>query len=233
MAFHVGTTATGSNLNGLVEAVGMATPRQRIHVCHVNSALRGQVLPSRYEEAARAMHLLEQAGDAVISESMLTRWSPDPGLCVRGIPDSAIVRTSLQAGGYAPTEAGLVRAIEEGYTAVLIPRGDTNIYASGAKGLAYWRETGTTASIVFPISYADSGLVCATHKRQDGRFTVTAIASDAGLSPCNETLHHGLTLVAFGALTLRELIHKASHAPAQMLGLDQKGHLAPGAGRAR
>jgi adenine deaminase len=36
-------------------------------------------------------------------------------------------------------------------------------------------------------------------------------------------------LVDFGALTLSELIDKASHAPARMLGLDQKGHLAPGA----
>jgi hypothetical protein len=229
MAFHVGTTATGSNLNGLAEAVGMASPSQRIHVCHINSALRGQVLPSRQEETARAMRLLEEAKDAVISESMLTRWSPDPGLCVRGIPDSAIVRTSLQAGGYAPTEAGLTRAIEEAYTAVLIPRGDTNIYVSGAEGLAYWRETGTIAGIAFPISYADSGLVCATHKRQDGKFTVTALASDAGLFPCNVTLNHGLMLVDFGALTLSELIDKASHAPARMLGLDQKGHLAPGA----
>jgi hypothetical protein len=229
MAFHVGTTATGSNLNGLAEAVGMAAPNRRIHLCHINSALRGQVLPSRQEEAARAMHLLEQAKDAVISESMLTRWSPDPGLCVGGIPDSAIVRTSLRAGGYEPTEAGLVNAIEEGYTVVLIPHGDTNVYASGAEGLGYWRATGTTAGIAFPISYADIGLVCATHKRQDGRFTVSALASDAGLFPCNVTLNHGLMLVDFGALTLSELIDKASHAPAQMLGLEQKGDLAPGA----
>ena len=47
MAFHVGTTATGSNLNGLTEAVGMAGPERRIHLCHISSALRGQVLPSR------------------------------------------------------------------------------------------------------------------------------------------------------------------------------------------
>jgi hypothetical protein len=122
-----------------------------------------------------------------------------------------------------------VRAIEEGYTVVLIPHGDTNVYASGAEGLGYWRETGTTAGIAFPISYADIGLVCATHKRQDGRFAVTALASDAGLFPCNVTLNHGLTLADFGALTLSELIGKASHAPALMLGLEQKGHLAPGA----
>ena len=229
MAFHVGTTATGSNLAGLEEAVAMATPRQRLHLCHINTALRGQVLASRLEEAERAMALLAGAGDAVVSESFLTRWSPDPGRCVGGVPDSAIVRTSLGIGGYEPTEAGLARAIAESFVGVLVPRGDDNAYVFGEDGLRFWRESGTEAGIAFPISYADVGLVCATHKRADGRFTVTALASDAGLIPLNVTLDHGLALVEFGALTLGELIHKASHAPARMLGLPAKGHLAVGA----
>jgi hypothetical protein len=229
MAFHVGTTATGSNLNGLTEAVGMASPTRRIHLCHISSALRGQVLPSRVEETARAMALLAEAGDTVVSESFLTRWSPDPGLCINGVPDSAIVATSLQIGGFAPTEAGLARAIAEGFTVVIVPRGDNNVAITGEAGLHYWRAEGTNVGIAFPISYADSGLVCATHKRPDGRFTVTALASDAGIQPFNVTLNHGLMLVEFGALTLTELIHKATYAPAQMLGLDRKGHLGVGA----
>ncbi|MGH2530976.1 MAG: amidohydrolase family protein [Thermomicrobiales bacterium] len=229
MAVHVGTTATGSNLAGLEEAIKMATPIRRLHLCHINSALRGQILPSRLEEAARAMALLEQAGEAVISESFLTRWSPDPGLCLNGIPDSAIVRTSLRMGGYEPTEAGLERAIVEGFTVVIVPRRDENVAVGGAAGVRYWRETGTTAGIAFPISFADVGLVCATQKRRDGRFTVSAIASDSGQLPFNVTLDHGLTLVQFGALTLSELIHKASYAPSRMLGLVEKGQLGEGA----
>lgn len=229
MAFHVGTTETGSNLSGLIEAVGMATPSRRIHLCHISSALRGQILPSRLDEAAQAMTLLEAAGDSVVSESFLTRWSPDPGKCVRGIPDSAIVQTSLKAGGYEPTEAGLERAIREGYTVVNIPRGDHNIAVTGEEGLVYWRGMDTDAGIAFPISYADTGLICATQKRRDGRFTVTALASDAGLLPFNVTLNHGLMLTEFGALTLSELIFKASYAPSRMLGLTNKGHLSEGA----
>lgn len=229
MALHVGTTETGSNLTGLREAVGMAAPSRRIHLCHINSALRGQILPSRLEEASQAMELLAEAGDSVISESFLTRWSPDPGKCVDGTPDSAIVRTSLRAGGYEPTEAGLELAIREGYTVVNIPRGDSNVAVTGAEGLAYWRARGTDAGIAFPISYADIGLICATNKRRDGRFTVTALASDAGLLPYNVTLNHGLMLVEFGALTLSELIFKSSYAPARMLGLTSKGHLGEGA----
>ncbi|MGH2558675.1 MAG: amidohydrolase family protein [Thermomicrobiales bacterium] len=229
MAFHVGTTATGSNLAGLEEAVGMATPTRRLHLCHINSALRGQILPSRLEEASRAMALLEAAGEAVISESFLTRWSPDPGLCVNGIPDSAIVRTSLQMGGYEPTEAGLERAIAEGFTVVIVPRGDDNVAVGGVEGVRYWRETGTAAGIAFPISFADVGLICGTQKRRDGQFAVTALASDSGLLPFNVTLDHGLTLVQFGALTLSELIHKASYAPSRMLGLVEKGRLGEGA----
>jgi hypothetical protein len=229
MAFHVGTTATGSNLNGLTEAVGMAAPTRHIHLCHISSALRGQVLPSRVEETARAMALLADAGDAVVSESFLTRWSPDPGLCINGLPDSAIVATSLQIGGFEPTESGLARAIAAGFTVVIVPRGDTNVAITGEAGLRYWREHGTDVGIAFPISYADSGLVCATHKRRDSRFTVTALASDAGIQPFNVTLNHGLMLVEFGALTLPELIYKASYAPARMLGLARKGHLGVGA----
>ena len=129
------------------------------------------------------MALLGEAGDNVISESFLTRWSPDPGLCIDGLPDSAIVATSLQDGGYEPTEAGLVRAIAEGFTVVIMPRGDNNVAVTGEVALRYWRQHETDVGIAFPISYADSGLICATHKRPDGRFTVTALASDAGSSP--------------------------------------------------
>jgi hypothetical protein len=87
----------------------------------------------------------------------------------------------------------------------------------------------TDAGIAFPISYADTGLICATQKRKDGKFTVTALASDAGLLPFNVTLNHGLMLVDFGAFTLSDLIFKASYAPARMLGLTQKGRLNEGA----
>ena len=229
MGFHVGTTETGSNLSGLREAVSMAAPNRRIHLCHISSALRGQILPNRLHEAAEAMDLLNAAGDLVVSESFLTRWSPDPGKCVNGIPDSAIVRTSLKAGGYEPTEAGLELAIREGYTYVNIPNGDDNVAVTGEHGLVYWRGMDTDAGIAFPISYADTGLICATNKRPDGAFTVTALASDAGLLPYNVTLNHGLTLVEFGAITLSDLIWKASYAPSRMLGLIDKGHLSEGA----
>ena len=47
--------------------------------------------------------------------------------------------------------------------------------------------------------------------------------------PRNFLLSHGLSLVRFDALTLSELVHKCCRAPARMLGLPNKGHLAPGA----
>lgn len=73
---------------------------------------------------------------------------------------------------------------------MIIPRGDRNTTESGALALGYWRETETRASIAFPISYADSGLICATHKRRDGGFNVTALASDSGMFPFDVTLDH-------------------------------------------
>jgi hypothetical protein len=229
MALHVGTTETGSNLLGLEEAVGFAGPNRRLHLCHINSALRGQILPSRLHEAARAMELLARNHDSIVSESFLTRWSPDPGLCLDGVPDSAIVRTSLEIGGYEPTEVGLARAIAEGFVAVLLPNADENRYAFGDEALRFWRAQGTNTGIAFPISYADVGLICATHKDPGGPFTVTAFASDAGQFPLNVTLDHGLLLVEFGAISLADLIWKASYAPSRMMGLLEKGHLAPGA----
>lgn len=229
MALHVGTTATGSNLLGLEEAIGFAAPDRRIHLCHINSALRGQVLSSRLEEASRAMTLLREQHASVVSESFLTRWSPDPGLCVDGVPDSAIVRTSLGFGGYEPTEDGLAKGIAEGFVAVLMPGSDANRYAFGEEALRFWRDHDTNTGIAFPISYADVGLICATDRRPDGAFTVTAFASDAGQFPLNVTLDHGLLLVEFGALTLSELIWKASFIPSRMMGIPEKGHLAPGA----
>ena len=72
-------------------------------------------------------------------------------------------------------------------------------------------------------------MICATDRRPDGAFTVTAFASDAGQFPLNVTLDHGLLLVEFGALTLSDLIWKASFLPSRMMGIPEKGHLAPGA----
>ena len=100
---------------------------------------------------------------------------------------------------------------------------------TGEEGLVYWRGMDTDAGIAFPISYADTGLICATNKRPDGQFTVTALASDAGLLPYNVTLNHGLALVDYGAFTLSDLIWKSSYAPARMLGLTAKGHMSEGA----
>ena len=65
--------------------------------------------------------------------------------------------------------------------------------------------------------------------RDNGLFAVTALGTDGGGIPRNTTLVRGLALVRFGALSLQDLVVKACANPAQMLGLDTKGHLGPGA----
>ena len=79
------------------------------------------------------------------------------------------------------------------------------------------------------IAIALTALLAATEKDDRGRFIVTALSTDGGAIPRNFLLSHGLSLVRFDALTLSELVDKCCRAPARMLGLPNKGHLASGA----
>jgi len=56
---------------------------------------------------------------------------------------------------------------------------------------------------------------------------VDAICTDGG-SWRNLLPQNGLALVRFGALTIDELVHKVSTAPARMFGMTGKGHLSVG-----
>lgn len=225
-AFHVGSTATGSDLRGLREAAELAEGGP-LHVAHVNSYCRGMVLDA-VDEAREAVDLLVQ-NPMLRSESYLARLNGTSARCVDGVPASGTARNCLIMGGYEVTEGGLEKAMLDGYCFVVDARADENALLTGEEARDLYREMGTNVSISFPVNDPTSQFILATARRPDGTFAVDALSTDGGGIPRNVTVDHGLAIVALGGLSLRTFVQKASLAPARMLGLDRKGHLGVGA----
>jgi hypothetical protein len=111
-----------------------------------------------------------------------------------------------------------IHGLQDGETIILPPD----------RGIQQYRERQTKVGVSFPVNPPGAAIGIAI-ARQNGEFVVTALSTDGGAIPRNTTLKQGLALVDFGALSLDDLVKKACLDPARMLGLEQKGHLAPGA----
>jgi cytosine/adenosine deaminase-related metal-dependent hydrolase len=226
VAFHVGTTEHGSNLRGLRQAVELAGDRA-LHVAHVNSYTRGQLLDALVE-AQEAIQLLVQHPN-LRSESYLARLNGTSARCRDGAPVSAVTRTCLGLRGYPPTEVGMEQAILGGWAQVADSNGDEIGLLAPEQGRDLFREMGTNVGICFEVNDSVSQIVLAAARRPDGRFAVDALSTDGGGIPRNLTVELGLSLVQLGVLSLADFVRKACLAPARMLGLEQKGHLGVGA----
>jgi hypothetical protein len=166
----------------------------------------------------------------LVSESYLAIVNGTGGKIGKdGLPSSHVTRNCLRMRGYEPTEAGLEKAIFEGYGLVQTEEGGVTIFVVGQRGVDIWRQHGTDVSMSFPVNQPMSTFLCAVKKDEKGKFIVDAISTDGGSTPRNVTVEHGLALVRYKALTLEEFISKASTAGAAMLGLHDKGHLGVGA----
>lgn len=226
-SFHVGTTATGSNLTGLREAVEMSRDC-RMQICHIQAYLRGSVLGDPLLEAKEAMELLQTAENTV-SESTLCELANDYAVCEGGLPKSLVVRASLKLMGFEPTERGLREGISKGVIRVVVRNGDRMLMIQGAEALAAFQRANTDVLIMSPVNPRAIGLICATYKDSKGHFIVDAITADGGNSPRSVQIRYGLALVRFGCLSLNELAIKVSDNPARIIGLESKGHLGVGA----
>ena len=100
---------------------------------------------------------------------------------------------------------------------------------SGQKAARLWKRARTNVWISFRVNVPSSTFLCATLKDEDGKFIVDAISTDGGSIPRNVTVESGLSLVKYGALTLKEFVEKTSINPARMFGMASKGHLGEGA----
>ncbi len=227
IAFHVGTTETGSDLNGLIEAIDLAG-NNSLHIAHVNSYCRG-LIKDPIVEALEALEKLKGKRN-IVSESYLALINGTGGRCVNGIPVSRVTRNCLRMRGYPETFDGIKQAILDKYASVNIESGGEVILVTGEEGVKYWLEAETNLTLSFPVNDPEAQIILATAKDSNGEFIVDAISTDGGAIPRNVAVEKGMLLVKFGALTLSELAIKLSLNPAKMLGLDdRKGHLGVGA----
>ncbi len=227
VAFHGGSTETGSNIEGFVESVELARDLN-LHIPHVNSYCRGQIKERAIDEITEALDLLAQNRN-IISESYLATINGTSGRCVDGVPESKATAQCLQLAGYPATEEGLEAAIRDGWARINAPRGGENVNITGEEAVRSWRARDTITSVNFPVNPAESRLLAATARNGDGSFVVDAIASDGGAHPRNVNVSSGMALVRTEALTAGEFVLKTSLNPARMLGCPSKGHLGEGA----
>lgn len=226
IAFHAGSLESGSNLNGFLEAVRLADGMP-IHIAHANSYCRGAIRSTEEETAAVIEALL--ANPNVRTESYLSPYNGTSAKCSGGLPESLVTRKCLETGGFAATETGLEEALLAGWAQLNMEAGGEMVLGAGAQAVSYWRERGTDATVSFSVNPPGPRLALAMAKRPSGAFVVDAISTDGGGIPRNVIAEMGLALVKLQALSLREFVCKASYAPAQILGLKNKGKLAAGA----
>jgi len=227
VAVHCGTTKNGSNLNGMLEALELAGSH-RLQVCHVTAYCRGLTHGSPVAETMIALEALA-AHPHVVSESYFGPYNGTLAELENGVPRSHVTRTCLQRGGYEASAAGLIAAAREGHMLVQKETAHDVIYLAPDDGAACLKDMNFRVTVSFPVNRRSTALLAATEKDDQGRFIVTALSTDGGAIPRNFLLSHGLSLVRFDALAMSELVHKCCRAPARMLGLPNKGHLAPGA----
>lgn len=225
-AFHVGSTEAGSDLEGLRESEKLADGGP-LHVAHVNSYCRGMILDA-IDEAREAVEILVRS-PLLRSESYLARINGTSGRCINGVPASGTARNCLKMGGYDLTEAGMERALANGYCMVNDAAGDENALLVGEPALDLWREMGSNVSISFAVNDPTAQFILATARRPNGQFAVDALSTDGGGLARNVTIEYGLAIVALGGLSYADFVRKACLTPARMLGLTRKGRLGVGA----
>lgn len=226
MAWHAGTLTAGSDIDGMRQAVELAEGRP-FHLAHINAYCRGRVR-SELAECEEAASLL-RAHPEIVTESYLSARSGAP--LVRdenGDPLSKVVCGNLRRFGFTPDRKGLRQAVLDGVLSVILPEDGMLKLVSGRSG-ADALEEGRAADGSFDrVNPAVSRVYFATARRDDGTFLVDGIATDGGAIPRNVIAEAGLALVGLSALTLTEFAAKTSLIPARMLGLEGKGHIAPG-----
>jgi hypothetical protein len=226
MGYHVGTTETGSNIQGVEEAVKLSEGKP-LHIAHVNAYCRGYV-EDPLLELKIMMDILKKSPNIISESHLALRNGCYGGIDENGMPISYVLRNSLKANGYQVSKEGLEEALRVKYAGVYALRGSKIKYIYGDEAINYWKEREYKVGVCFPINRRRSAEVCVTEK-DNGNFVVDAISSDGGAIPRNCILSHGLPLVRFCALTLSELVQKISLTPSRMLGLKNKGHLSIGA----
>lgn len=226
VAFHAGTTKTGSNLMGFKEAISLSNSYS-IHFAHINSYCRG-LIKEPLEELKEIFSLIQNR-NGIVSESYLSCKNGSGGKCTDEIPEMDITKNCLRMGGYPLTKAGLYQAIIDGFAEVTVNANGENILLKGIKGAQCWLDADTDTIVSFKVNIPEILFLCAVHKDFNNRFLVDAFCTDGGGIPRNMIVEKGLQLIKFGAITWEDFVIKSSLMPSRMFGWLNKGHLAVGA----
>ena len=228
VAFHLGTTDTGSQIDGVRE-IPKLVGRGRLHVCHVNSYCRG-VIEDAADECDEALEILESMRGQLNTEAYHAIQNGTSGRCDEdGQVMADVPRNCLALRGYETTIEGMRRAISDGYGSVVAQNGGQIYYARGDEALKMFDEAKSNVGMSFPVNLPASAFRLTTAKNDSDEFIVDAISTDGGSHPRNVAIQSAMALVAFNALTPLEMAEKLSWNAAKMLGLHNKGHVSEGA----
>lgn len=226
LAVHAGSTAHGSNIEGMREIIELAdgTP---FHLCHINAYCRGNI--RTVEDEIREATSLLKSHPEIDTESYLSPVNGCSGKCVGGIPESKVTCNCLKSGGYSMDVAGLRAALADGYAQAQKSENGVVVLADRDESVAIWESRHSYVPVSFHVNPSLSRFYFATKKRRGNHFLVDSFCTDGGGIPRNVIIENGLSLVKFGAMTLEEFVLKSSWAAAQLMGLPSKGHFTSGA----
>lgn len=225
VAFHAATTKTGSHIEGFLEAVDLIG-KNHAHLAHINSYCRGMIRPCETETLEAVEALTHHPN--IRSEAYLASINGNTAKCTDGKP-IPVVCNCLRMRRYEETEAGLEKAILEGWAQINVIEGGAVELRTGPTAVEYWRANYTDVGICFDVNPPLPRFWLASAKRDDGTFVVDAISTDGGSIPRNYILKYGLSLVKMNAITLDEFVWKASITPGRIIGFKNKGNLGEGA----
>ncbi len=228
IAFHLGTTESGSQLEGLREVPELLEGGS-LHVCHVNSYCRG-VIDDPASECREALEIITGLRGRVNTEVYHAVQNGTSGRCDDdGNVIADVPRNCLKLRGYPTNYEGMRRAIMDGYGSVVAQRGGEVYYARRTEALRLFDEARSNVGMSFPVNLPSTAFALTTAKDDAGRFVIDAVSTDGGSHPRNVAIQTTMALVEFGALTRLEMVEKLSSNPARMIGLLDKGHFTPGA----
>ena len=228
VAFHLGTTETGSQLEGLREVPDLVG-KGRLHVCHVNSYCRG-VIAGSASECREALEIIEGMGSRLNTEVYHAVQNGTTGRCDgEGNVIADVPRNCLRLRGYEPTYDGMRQAIGDGYASVLAQKDGEIYYSRHHEALKLFEAARSNVGMSFPVNLPSTAFTLTTDQDENGQFIVDAVSTDGGSYPRNVAIESTMALVRFGALTPLQMAEKLSWMPARMMGLNNKGHFTPGA----
>ncbi len=226
VGWHAGSTAHGSNIEGMLEAIDAANGLP-LHLAHINAYCRGAVKDC-VQETEIAINALK-ANPNILCESYLSPKNGTRLTCdANGQILSKVTASCLTRFGFSADIEGVKKAFMARHAWVNYDAGGYTGLLTAQEGIDFWLSSKTDVAGSFNVNPPIPRVWLAEAKRDDGTFVVDGISTDGGVFTRNVILSHGLSLVKLDVLTMAEFVIKTAVNPARMLRLETKGHLGLG-----